>query len=386
MYTDARLVAFQQQRPTRAVENVTAVSPAAGAAWDNPRSQTELCMTSYPSLSRLMLAGVFSVGLLTQAYSQVETASCVLSSAACVDSCGRFDQGDVRSIACENICRQSQLGGAGQCTDLKTPGSPAPRGAVPEVRGYSKKGDTIRERELNGKMVEAIAQRNLREIRRLIEMKKGLNPTYTYNYDYNPETRVYEGKAVKLRLTDVFNDAVTVRGDEAGLDKVLALLIELGLDVTATLPATSELSGANSAPRERTAWGPSPVFIERARDRNARMRMFDIALENGLKPNDDVRHWLFAELPQVCGRDRSQFAIQLVDLLVKHLGTSLQDDFWRIGERGPETVSDVLDRLMSPGKAPRSNSERAQFAMMDEVWENCAPLSRRINRYLIEGN
>jgi hypothetical protein len=125
--------------------------------------------------------------------------------------------------------------------------------------------------------------------------------------------------------------------------------------------------------------------MERAKDRDARMRAFELALENGLKPNADVSEWLFAELPQVCGRDRSQFAIQVVDLLIKHLDVSLQDDFWRMGERGPETLSDVLDRMMSPGKNPRSNSERAQFAMMDAEWENCAPLSRRINRYLIEG-
>ena len=112
------------------------------------------------------------------------------------------------------------------------------------------------------------------------------------------------------------------------------------------------------------------------------MRAFELALERGLKPNEDVGEWLFAELPEVCGRDRSEFAIQVVDLLTKHLGTTLQKDFWRMGERGPESVSDVLDRLMSPGRTPRSTYERNQFAEMDRVWENCAPLSRHLNRYL----
>src|SRR5262249_33928970 len=137
---------------------------------------------------------------------------------------------------------------------------------------------------------------------------------------------------------------------------------------------------------EHTAWGPSLKFIERARDRDARLRAFELALAKGLKPNENVSEWLFAELPEVCGRDRSEFSIQVMDLLVKHLGTSLQDDFWRMGERGPESVADVLDRLMSPGRTPRSSYERTEFAMMDDAWENCAMLSRRINRYLTQGN
>jgi hypothetical protein len=44
-----------------------------------------------------------------------------------------------------------------------------------------------------------------------------------------------------------------------------------------------------------------------------------------------------------------------------------------------------LDRFMSPGSIPTSNYERNQFAMMDQTWENCALLSRRVNRYLTEG-
>ena len=126
--------------------------------------------------------------------------------------------------------------------------------------------------------------------------------------------------------------------------------------------------------------------MEKAKDRAARIRAFETALQNGLTPNDDVSDWVFAELPQVCGRDRSQFAIQILELLITHLGTSLQDDFWRVGERGPETLADVLDRLMSPGSIPTSTYERNQFAMMDQSWENCALLSRRVNRYLTEGN
>lgn len=257
------------------------------------------------------------------------------------------------------------------------------------MRAYSKKGDSLRERELNAKMIAAISHGNLRDIRRFIEMSKGLNPTYVYDFDdFNPETRQYEGRAVKLRLADVFNDTNTVRSDKEGIDQILTLLIELGLDVTATLPPKlpKDAPPPAVAPPERTAWGPSLKFMEKARDRGARLRAFEIALEKGLKPNEDVSDWLFAELPQVCGRDRSEFAIQVVDLLVKHLGTSLQDDFWRLGERGPENIADVLDRMMSPGRIPRSSYERTEFAMMDSAWENCSPLSRRINRYLTQGN
>ncbi|HVF15358.1 MAG TPA: hypothetical protein VNA21_00550 [Steroidobacteraceae bacterium] len=232
-------------------------------------------------------------------------------------------------------------------------------------------------------MIKAIQQSDLQEVRRLIEMRQGLNSTYVYDFDFNPQTRQYEGRAVKLRLTDILKDTNTIRPDDEGLDKILLLLIELGLDVKATLPDTST-SPALDQPG-RTAWGPSLTFMEKAKDRTARMRAFEIALENGLKPNADVSEWLFTELPQVCGRDRSQFAIQVVDLLIKHLGASLQDDFWRVSDRGPETVAEVLDRLMSPGSIPTNSYERNQFAMMDQAWENCALLSRRVNRYLIEG-
>jgi hypothetical protein len=331
---------------------------------------------------------VMAAALLAVSYAYGQDADSCRVDAACISSCGRFDAGDARLNACENVCRRNAGQGSSACGGMAQPALPH-QSSTPEVRTYSKKGDALRERELNGKMARAVASRDLRDIRRLIEGKHALNPTFVYDFDYNPQTRLHEGRAVRLRLTDIFNDVVMTRGDEEGLDKVLELFIELGLDVTATLPQThtGDTASTTIAPQTlRTAWGPNLKFIEPARDRASRMRAFELALEKGLKPNDDVGEWLFAELPEVCGRDRSEFAIQTVDLLIEHLGTSLQDDFWRIGERGPETVSDVLDRLMSPGRTPRSNSERAQFAMMDSVWENCAPLSRRINRYLTQGN
>lgn len=310
---------------------------------------------------------------------QTESA-CGEGSATCLASCARFENKDPRFGACEKVCL---LENSTQCA--REPASDvAASASVPEQRAHSKKGDALHERELNGRMVKAIQHSDLREMRRLIEMNGGLNPTYAYDFEFNPDTRQYEGRAVKLRLADVLNDANPNRRDDEGIDKIVALLIELGLDVTATLPANANDS-ASTTTAARTAWGPSLTFMERAKDRESRLRAFELALEKGLKPNDDIGQWLFAELPQVCGRDRSQFAIRIVDLLVKHLGTSLQDDFWRLGGRGPETIADVLDRLMSPGRIPRSNAERAEFAEMDAVWENCAPLSHRINRYLQEG-
>jgi hypothetical protein len=319
---------------------------------------------------------------LADATAQTASASCGSASPACVASCARFAKSDARSAACEDVCRR-ESSEAAQC-NREPVASPVVDASRPEVRAYSKKGDALRERELNGRMIKAIQQSDLQEIRRLIEMRQGLNPTYVYDFDFNPQTRQYEGRAVKLRLTDILKDSNTIRPDDEGLDKILALLIELGLDVRSTLSAPT-VSTSSVGPSARTAWGPSLTFMEKAKDRAARIRAFEIALENGLKPNQDVSEWLFTELPQVCGRDRSQFAIQMVDLLIKHLGTSLQDDFWRTSERGPETLAEVLDRLMSPGSIPTSNYERNQFAMMDQTWENCALLSRRLNRYLTEG-
>lgn len=339
----------------------------------------------------MSVALAFVLAIAPFARVDAETASCGTASATCIDSCARFDKGDVRATACENVCRRptnAMPGAAAACPGAPVFAEPAPRGAAPEVRSFTKKGDALTERELNGKMLTAILQGNLRDIQRILGTKKSLNPTFVYDFEFNPETRLYEGRAVKLRLTDVFNDVNTLRSDKEGLDKVLALLIELGLDVNATLPQTLPKDAPPPSVElpEHTAWGPSLKFMEGARDRGARLRTFDLALEKGLKPNENVSEWLFAELPAVCGRDRSEFSIQVVDILVKHLGTSLQDDFWRMGERGPESVADVLDRLMSPGRTPRSSYERTEFAMMDGTWENCSLLSRRINRYLTQGN
>lgn len=326
---------------------------------------------------------IFGLSLMASPFAelaaQTETA-CGEGSPICLNSCARFDATDKRASACENVCR---LVDSAQCAKTDAD-APLISVTSPQSRSYSKKGDALRERELNGRMIKSIQQNDLREIRRLIEMKDGLNPTYAYDFDFNPQTREYEGRAVKLRLIDILGDTTPNRRDEAGIDKILELFIELKMDVTAALPVASDDSAPASA-RVRTAWGPSLVHMERVKDRTSRLRAFEMALANGLKPNDDVGEWLFSEFPQVCGRDRSQFAIHVVDLLVEHLGTSLQDDFWRMGERGPETLSDVLDRLMSPGRVPRSNAERAEFAAMDSAWENCSPLSRRINRYLTDG-
>jgi hypothetical protein len=307
--------------------------------------------------------------------------ACQVGAQACVASCGRFDKGDARQLGCENFCRT-------HCDPAFTaapPEAPPPnRTADQLLRTLAKKGEVLDEREHNAELTLAISRGNLPAIRRLIETE-GLNPTYAYSYEFNPQTRVYDGRAVRLRLSDILNDTNELRSDDKGLDKILALMIELGLDVTATLDTAPVAGIETTAPRGRTAWGPSLKVMERARDREARFRAFEMVLQQGLKPNEDVGAWLFAEFPEVCGRDRSQFAIRVVDLLSKYLGTSLQDDLWRDGERGPQTLADVLDRMMSPGRPPRSNAEKAQFAMMDEVWQNCSPLSHRINRYLTQG-
>ena len=115
------------------------------------------------------------------------------------------------------------------------------------------------------------------------------------------------------------------------------------------------------------------------------MRAAEMAFQNGLLPNDDFSEWLFAELPQVCGRDKSKFAIQVFDLLIKYHGPAVKESLWRMGARGPETVADVLDLSFAPPQA-KYEFQKAQFAQQDLVWENCALLSRRINRFLITGN
>jgi hypothetical protein len=296
-------------------------------------------------------------------YAQSERAECDVR--GCVSFCGRFDKGDPRQLACENYCRKD-------CGASPVATEPAPATNVsPPVRSFAKKGEMLDERKNNALMIQAISQGNLKSIRRLIE-KDGLNPTYVYAHDFDPKTRQFEGTVVRLRLTDIFNDANELRGEDKSLDKILELFVELGLDVSATFEG-------------RTAWGPSLKTIERARDREARLRAFELAMAKGLKPNADLDQWLFDELPQVCGRDRSEFAIRVVELLIKHYGTTIQEDFWRAGQRGPETVADVLDRLISRGN-PRNTYEKNEFAAMDVVWQNCTPLARRVNRFLTQGN
>jgi hypothetical protein len=270
-----------------------------------------------------------------------------------------------------------------------------PTKPLPKVASLSVKREMMKELEKNADMLAAIKAGNLNAIRRLIE-SGGLSPTYVYGYEYNPQTRLFEGRVTRLRLSDLFADTNTLRNDAAGLDRMLALFIELGMDVKATLIVTEPASGAKQGTarqREVTAWGPSLKTMELARDREARLRAFEMALQAGLLPNEDFGQWLFAELPQVCGRDRSKFSIQVVDLLIKYLlpslgppwGPSLQDHFWRLGEHGPETISDVLDWATAPAQ-PKNAYEKAQFALLDDMWEQCVPLSRRVNRFLIQGN
>jgi hypothetical protein len=102
--------------------------------------------------------------------------------------------------------------------------------------------------------------------------------------------------------------------------------------------------------------------METTRDSAARLRAFEIAFQAGVLPNDDFSEWLFAELPQVCGRDRSKIAIQVVDLLIKYLGPTLnpplQNALWRAGERGPETLADVIDLSFAPPQAKKRRAKR----------------------------
>jgi hypothetical protein len=263
----------------------------------------------------------------------------------------------------------------------------------PKVIALSSKREMMKELEKNAEMLAAIKAGNLREIRRLIEVQ-GLSPTYVYGYEYNPQTRLFEGRVARLRLSEVFADTHTARGEDTGLDRVLALFLELGMDVKATLVVTGPSSGDKKGAvtqHEVTAWGPNLKFMESARDRDARLRAFELALQRGLLPNEDFGQWLFAEIPQVCGRDRSKFSIQVVDLLIRYLspalgppwGPPLQDHFWRLAQHGPESISDVLDHATAPAQ-PRNAYEKAQFALIDDMWEQCVPLSRRINAYLIQ--
>jgi hypothetical protein len=266
----------------------------------------------------------------------------------------------------------------------------AVRTQSPDVPKLTSKSAVVKEHDQNLEMLSAIRAGNLKVIRRLIEVY-GLNPTYVFTHEFNQQTRQYDGRILGFRLTDIFGDTSTLRTGSVGLDSVLSLFLELEMDVKATLPANvaaSDASAGVTARKERRAWGPSLRMMEPTKDRAARMQAFEIALQAGLLPNDDFSAWLFAELPQVCGRDRSKFSIQVVDLLIKYLvpamGPEFAESFWRAGKSGPETIADVLDRSFAPG-GPKNSYEKEQFALQDNIWEQCAPLSRRINRFLIQG-
>ncbi len=270
-----------------------------------------------------------------------------------------------------------------------------PTKGQPKIASISIKREMMKEIEKNTDMLAAIKAGNLNAIRRLIETQ-GLSPTYVYGYDYNPQTRLFEGRVTRLRLSDVFADNNTLRNDAAGLDRIQGLFLELGMDVKATIIVAAPTGKEKNAPvvqREITAWGPSLKLMYAARDRDARLRAFEMTLQAGLVPNEDFGEWLFAELPQVCGRDKSKFSIQVVDLLIKYLlptlnppsAAPLQDYFWRTAEHGPETIADVLDHATAPAQ-PKNSYEKAQYAVLDDMWEQCVPLSRRINRFLVQGN
>jgi hypothetical protein len=411
------------------------------------------------TLSRLFIVALLALGFLSQINVAAQPAACDTGSEACLASCKRFGERDVRLVACTNFCRKQSPA----CEAMSSVAAPvAVPTAQPEAESVSQaeteaesqpdieaqaasetqsddqsdtkaesqesdsqvesetpalvesvpqaEPDTVAEtsseasasattaqpivaltskkamllaQERNAAMLEAIRLGELKSIRRLIEVR-GLHPTYVYAYNYNPQTRLYEGKVARLRLTDIFNDANTFHDDDEASDRMLALFMELGMDVKATMLTTI---GTPTGPKQvaRTAWGPNLKLMETGRDRDARMRAAEMAFQNGLVPNDDFSEWLFAELPQVCGRDKSKFAIQVFDLLIKYHGPLVKENLWRAGARGPETVADVLDLSFAPPQA-KYEFQKAQFAQQDLVWENCALLSRRINRFLISGN
>jgi hypothetical protein len=244
---------------------------------------------------------------------------------------------------------------------------------LPTTPTVAERKEFVRTIELNESMVGAIRTGNVKLIRRLIE-KSGLHPTYVFSNSFNPTTQQF--RVEKLRLREVFDDPYAQRDDSKGLDKVMAELIALGMDVTATLPATR----ADGSVVERTAWGPNLRAMETARDRESRLRALELAMQKGLVPNDDFSEWIFAELPKVCGRDRSEFAIRVTDLLIQYLGDTFKTNLWRQGARGPESLADVLDWSFAPPKAARNVYEKDEFAQRDLEWESCALLSRRINR------
>lgn len=319
---------------------------------------------------------------------------------SCIGICTRLSKGDQRLASCSNVCRaksnQCIAAAKVSCKDscaIANTGSetsPAPEQASepartkPAIPSLNSKRAMMKERDIYADMLAAVRFGNEKVIRHLIQVK-GLSPTYVYTYEFSPQTRQFEGSVTRLWLNDILNDASSPVGNAANADRTVALFLELGMDVNATHLATVPAENGGSIQAERTVWGPSLRAIEKVKDRDAHIRALDIALKAGLKPNPEIGSWLFTELPQVCGRDRSKFAIQVVDLLVQHLGASLQDSFWRMGQNGPETVSDVIDRSFSRAAVPGTAYEKEQIALQEQVWENCAPLAQRITRYLSKG-
>ncbi len=322
---------------------------------------------------------------------------------ACIEPCKQFETDDEKFSNCKNYC-QSETKHCGISTtssckksceeqSANSPSSnvapqaspPVPTTApspkfedktkeVPQPRVNVPLNETgyIRERGKNERMWYAIRAGDLQTIRRMIEVV-GLSPTYIDSYERIPnKSGLYQAKVSGLWINDIFNDTNTSHRKGSGLDRVLALFMELGMDVKATIGT-------------RTAWGPNFQTMEGAKDRASRLLALEMGLQAGLVPNDDIGEHLFAELPQICGRDKSQFAIQVVDVLIKYLGPPLRNYFRREGDHGPETIADVLDRSFSAPREPKSEYEKELFAQQDERWENCAPLSRRMNLFMTEG-
>jgi len=359
-----------------------------------------------------LLAALPAFGLLAAVNAAANPALCGAEKEACLESCKPFEADDEKFSVCKNSCqilpercaesppapatapisdspavepppsKEPQAEAPAAPTPLPATSLPPTPAPSPLVEDKTKKvrepknevalGEQGLKRELkkNEEMLDAIRGGDLKTIRQLIEVV-GLSPTYVYAYDRDLQTGLYKAKAFRLRLSDIFNDTNLSHSDASGLDRVLALFMELGMDVKATIAT-------------RTAWGPNFRAMEGAKDRASRLRALDMALLAGLVPNDDIGERLFAELPQICGRDKSQFAIQVVDVLIKYLGPSLKDYFRRAGERGPETITDVLDRSYSSHQ-PKNAREKELFAQQDQRWENCAPLSRRITRFMTQG-
>jgi hypothetical protein len=378
---------------------------------------------------QFVLALVFAFGFLVAqgaATDPAQLVNCASDKEVCLNSCGQFETDDDKFSDCKNSCQgeskrcsdsvassseagQSESPAAPtaidhppktesptaessvftkppiQSAEQTTPAVVLPLAATPtpqledktrkepqpRIRETLNAQGCMRERKLNDRVQYAIRAGDFQTIRHLISVV-GLSPTYVDSYERVPHTEpeLYNAKVSGLWLNEIFN-ANTTHTDASGVDHVLALFIELGMDIKATMDS-------------RTAWGPDFRAMEGAKDRASRLQALELALQAGLKPNDDLGEQLFTELPQICGRDKSKFAIEVVDVLVKYLGPSLKKSLRRDGEQGPETIDLLLDRSFSPHR-PTNAREKELFAEQDERWENCQPLARRIHRFLDQG-